>query len=84
MNIILLLSNMVLIIAITILWMSMLKIRSLTIYILGLYILAYANIVLIFEITGLFGAIGKTPVFVVQFLISIITGIIWYISGKPV
>ncbi len=83
MNILLLLLNLVLVLSCSFFLLSLAKFTRKTAYLLGIFILAYADIVLILEVAGLLSALNPATVLTLQFLVTGISALVWRRMGKP-
>jgi hypothetical protein len=84
MHIVLLLLNIALVVTCTIFALSFFNIKHKSDYLLGVYIVSYAGVVLILELAGLFSAITLVNVLLLQTLLTIFSIVTWHLNGKPV
>lgn len=57
--------------------------RGLPTRLLALYIICYADVVLVLQLAGLFSALNFTVVFALQLAATAIAGLIWFLRGRP-
>jgi hypothetical protein len=79
----LLLLNIILILVFSVFVLSFLFLRSRSAYVLGLYLISYADIVLILEAAGLFSALAPAVVLTIQILFTAAVVFIWSRKGRP-
>ncbi len=83
MAIISLVLNVVLIVACSASLLAVTNIRSRPAYLLGLYVLSYADVVIILEGAGLLSAISASVVFALQLSVTTLSMLVWLRAGKP-
>jgi 4-amino-4-deoxy-L-arabinose transferase-like glycosyltransferase len=83
MNLFFLFVNIILVLFGAIFLLSQLDLRDRAGYLIAIFIFAYANIVLVLQLAGLFSLIDKVPVLFLQFLITAILVVIWFRNDRP-
>ncbi len=84
MHIFFLLLNIILVLFCSILVLAFLNLPSKPSYLLGLYVISYADVVLIMELAGLFSVITHTAILTLQILLFFILFLAWHFLGKPI
>jgi hypothetical protein len=77
------LSGLAQVLAFAVFVLACLKLRSVPAYLLGLYIVAYADIVLILQAAALMNAVDRSTVIVLQVLLTAASGMMWVRAGRP-
>ena len=78
-----LIANLVLVLAFSACVLALVRIRGLVGYLLGLYVVAYADIVMVLQIAGLLNAVNTAVVAGVQALFTLGSMLIWWRLGRP-
>ena len=83
MHLVLMLGNLALVLAFAILALSPLKLRSRPAYLIAIYIVAYADIVLVLQIAGVFNALARQVVLALQAVLTGLAALLWLRRGWP-
>ncbi len=83
MPLILTLGNLALVLSTAVFVLSVLRLRSRPSYLVGLYIIAYADIVLALQIAGLTNNLTRHVVFGVQLVLTAFGALLWLRLGRP-
>lgn len=83
MNSILLILNVGLVLTCAACLLAGTHLRSRPAYLIGLYVLSYADVVIILECAGLLSAIEPSVVLALQFLLTALSVLAWLRAGKP-
>jgi 4-amino-4-deoxy-L-arabinose transferase-like glycosyltransferase len=60
-----------------------LRVRGKVAYLIGAYLIAYADIVIILELAGLLSAIDRASVLALQILLTAIALLVWQLNARP-